>query len=111
MAYTNLGPLEEDVMDFIWMNGGKVTVKEIHSRLGKKRKIAYTTVMTIMSRLFEKGLLTRKKMGKGYIYQSKESRKQAVRSFVSDVFDRLVDQFGDEAVIAFSDEVKKASKK
>lgn len=67
--------------------------------------------MTIMTRLTNKGLLSRKKQGKAYVYTPNKSKEQTARSVVGKVFDSLVNQFGEEAVTAFSDEVDKASRK
>jgi predicted transcriptional regulator len=56
-----LGPLESNIMEAIW--GSKqtpITVRDIHVALNKTKKIAYTTVMSTMDRLFEKDLLDRK---------------------------------------------------
>lgn len=110
MSSKNLGPLEEKVMAFVW-GRENCTVSQVHSHLKKKRKLAYTTVMTIMARLVEKGFLSRKRQGRAFVYKPQKSRQQAARSMASSVFDRLVNQFGEEAIVAFSDEVKKAYKK
>ena len=65
-----LGPLESNIMEAIW--GSKktpITVREIHAALNKTKKIAYTTVMSTMDRLFEKDLLDRKiEKGRGGLY-------------------------------------------
>lgn len=53
-----LGPLEQDVMDVVWRLGD-ATVRDVHDELASQRKIAYTTVMTTMTRLAGKGLLRR----------------------------------------------------
>lgn len=62
----NLGPLEREIMNSIW-DTNEVTVREVHSRLKKKRDVAYTTVMTVMARLVGKEFLIRKKQGKAYL--------------------------------------------
>lgn len=97
-------------MSLIWSKGGS-TVSKIHSQLNKKREIAYTTVMTIMTRLCNKGFLTRQRLGRAFVYSPQKSRKQTAKNIVSAVFDKLVNQFGEEAVVAFSEELKKANKK
>lgn len=56
----DLGPLEAEVMRLVWEKG-EVQVEEVHQALLWDRKIAYTTVMTVMSRLSTKGVLTRRK--------------------------------------------------
>ncbi len=86
-------------------------VGEVHECISSRRKIAYTTVMTIMTRLVDKGLLTRKRLGKAYSYSPRKTKKETTRSVVGNIFHSLVEQFGEEAVVAFSDEVDKASSK
>lgn len=97
-------------MAFVWQRP-KSKVSDVYKFLRKMRKnLAYTTVMTVMTRLSEKGLLTRKRLGRAYVYSPKKSKKQVAKLMVSRVFDRLTDQFGEEAVVAFTDEIIKAKK-
>jgi predicted transcriptional regulator len=106
----SLGPLEKNVMDCVWREE-IVSVKDVHSCLKKSRKIAYTTVMTVMTRLTEKGLLKRKKHGKAFIYSPKRTREQTAKKMIGKIIDSLVDQFGEEAVVAFSDELEHQKRK
>ena len=106
MTSYNLGPLEQEVMDCIWKEK-EVTVSDIHACLKKRRKIAYTTVMTIMTRLAEKGFLARKMEGKAYVYTPKKTKEQTAKGVVKKIVNSLVDQYGQEAVTAFTDELKK----
>jgi len=57
-----LGPLETEIMQTIWQDE-RSTVKKVHRKLSQQRDIAYTTVMTTMSRLAEKGVLNRHREG------------------------------------------------
>jgi hypothetical protein len=56
---TVLGPLEHAVMRIVWAHAAPITVKHVFEALSADRDVAYTTVMTTMVRLAEKGLLTR----------------------------------------------------
>jgi predicted transcriptional regulator len=82
------GPLEAQVMPIMWRNG-QATVKQVHRELVDWRDIAYTTVMTTMERLTEKGVLTREKRGAAYVYTLARSREeyaaQAVRQIIEQV--------------------------
>jgi predicted transcriptional regulator len=71
-ARSNFGPLESAVMDTVWSAGEPVTVRVVVDRLnaGRAEPLAYTTVMTVMSRLAEKGVLGRQKRGRGFVYES-----------------------------------------
>lgn len=106
----NLGPLELEIMECIWEKGDS-TVSDIHSCLTKKREIAYTTVMTIMMRLWQKNYLKRTKDGKNYIYTPKKTKDQTIKNTVSQVLESLISKFGIEAVAYFSDEVEKYEKR
>ena len=67
-----LGPLEVDVMDAIWQFGPG-NVREVVSRL--ERKLAYTTVMTTLDRLFKKGLLEREMTDRAFVYTQRVTRE------------------------------------
>lgn len=108
-AYS-LGPLEKAIMDIVWQRK-KASVRDIHNTLKNKREIAYTTVMTIMTRLFDKGLLKRKKQGMAYVYLPDQSKEQIIHKSVKLVIDSFVNKFGREAVVAFTDELDKIQKK
>lgn len=99
-----LGPLEQDVMDCVWKNKSS-SVRDIYSCLKTTRKIAYTTVMTVMSRLTEKGYLDRKMVRNTYIYTPKIARKKTLKKTVAMLFDYLFDNFGEEAIASFVDEL------
>src|SRR6266536_2840020 len=65
-----LGPLEAEVMAVLWQADGPVSVREVVDRLnsGRAAALAYTTVMTVLSRLAGKGILVRKQQGRGFVY-------------------------------------------
>jgi len=95
-----LGPLEATVMETIWTAKKKpITVREIHEVLKKNKKIAYTTVMSTMDRLFEKGLLDRKiEKGRGglfYIYWPPLEKQSFQKSAVREVLASLIGNFGE----------------
>lgn len=99
-----LGPLESAVMDEMW-DRGQATVREIVDDVGKRRDLAYTTVMTIMSRLHEKGLLVRERDGKGYVYRPAFSREEHRARLSLELVRGLVDEFGDVALAQFAAEL------
>ena len=59
-----------------------------------------------MTRLTEKGLLIRKKQGKAFLYSPRRTKEQTAKAMIGKIVDSLVDQFGEEAVVAFSDEME-----
>ena len=68
-----LGPLEISVMDTLW-DRGEANVHDVAQRLG--RPLAYTTVMTTLDRLFKKGLLTRRKAERAFLYAARFTRQE-----------------------------------
>jgi predicted transcriptional regulator len=83
-----LGDLEAEIMECMW-ESGSASVREVHECLSEQRDIAYTTVMTVMSRLTEKGLLQRTQVGRAYLYAPVETRD----AFCTNIVRRVLDGF------------------
>lgn len=101
-----LGPLEAEIMDVVW-DRGEVTVRDVHRLLSTRRGIAYTTVMTTLGRLTDKGFLRRVEDQPAHHYLALVSREQYARSTVKSVVDWLIGHFPDPAVAYFVDRVEK----
>lgn len=87
-----LGPLEAEIMGLVWQQG-QTTVKQIHRMLSRQREIAYTTVMTTMSRLADKGILKRTRRGMAYLYRPSMSKTEFDRWVLRSVFGGLLKTF------------------
>lgn len=97
------GELEAEVMGVLW-HRGDASVRDVLEELRKKRKIAYTTVMTVMSRLHEKGILRRKLDASGaYIYTPSRDKKTFFEQMSRRAITNLIREFGDVAVAQFID--------
>ena len=105
-----LGPLEAEVMDVAW-DLGEVTVRDVHEALNESRAVAYTTVMTTMGRLADKGLLRRVEDQRAHRFTPLLTREQYADSTVKSVVDWLVSQFRDPAVAYFLDRVEEDDEK
>jgi predicted transcriptional regulator len=96
-----LGPLEAEVMQALWGADEPLTVRQLLEQLnrGRKPELAYTTVMTVMNRLAEKGALGRERRGRGYAYRptADDLAGLAVNSVVREFGDAAVAQFVDQA--------------
>ncbi|MEI6777752.1 MAG: BlaI/MecI/CopY family transcriptional regulator [Chloroflexales bacterium] len=92
-----LGPLETEIMQILWQEE-RSTVKKVHRKLSSQREIAYTTVMTTMSRLAEKGVLNRHREGLAYVYTPAISEEDFVTMVVHQVLDGLLDDYSDTAI-------------
>ena len=100
-----LGPLETEIMEVVW-ELDEVTVRDVHRRLNSHREIAYTTVMTTLGRLTDKGLLRREDGQPAHHYKPLVSRDQYASSTVKSVVDWLIGHFPDPAVAYFLDRVE-----
>lgn len=105
-----LGELEARILEILWDAGGWLNTREVLDILAVKRPLAYTTVMTILVRLSDKGLLERRKDGRAFAYHAvltreewtalrmrellavAESRAEALSHFVSGIDDADVAQ-------------------
>jgi predicted transcriptional regulator len=91
-------------MEEIWRQGDETTVKAVMEALNRKRrrKRAYTTYMTVMRRLDDKGLLGRRRSGRRDAYVPSLTREQYQQRRASAEVRGLVDEFGDVALAHFA---------
>jgi BlaI family penicillinase repressor len=80
----DLAPLELDCMNALWPSG-EATVREIQTALQPRRPRAYTTIMTILDRLAQKGIVERRKAGRAWVYRANVSADQARAHAVAQV--------------------------
>lgn len=85
-----LAPQELAVMKVIWRKGS-ATVRDVYETLRASRPIAYTTVMTTMNILEEKGFLGKTRVDRAYSYKPVRSRQQVVSAMVRDFVNRVFD--------------------
>lgn len=93
-----LGELELTIMRIVWARD-TVTVRDVLDALMETRPLAYTTVMTIMSRLADKGLLATTKQGKTYQYRAALTPDSLKAQAVGRVVQTLLADFGGEIAI------------
>lgn len=82
-----LGKLERRVMDEAWRRG-ESSVRDIFQSFDEQ--VAYTTVMTTLDRLHKKGLLTRRKNGRAFLYAPRVSREEMEQGVARDVIEGLL---------------------
>jgi predicted transcriptional regulator len=97
-----LGELEAEVMNLLWQRP-KQTVVEVEERLRCKRQIAHTTVLTTLDRMHRKGLLTREKQGKAFVYAPSYSREQFEQGLAQEVLGALLGGIGEPVLSTFID--------
>lgn len=109
MKTRGLGKLEQQIMDIVWQSKN-CSIREVVQKLQKKRFIAYTTVATVLQRLFVKGLVKRKTKKNGYWYSSKVSKDSYVKILSKTFIKTLVNSFGDVAVSSFAESIESLPK-
>lgn len=96
MTKRAFGTLELEILQIL-KTGDRMSVKEVHQRLGGKDK--YTTIMTVMARLAEKGELSRERVGLHYEYWMQTSPTKT-RSFVEQ-FKQKILGFKTTAIVSY----------
>lgn len=98
-----VGPLEYEVLRALW-GRSPASVGDVQDRLNTSRhdELAYTTVMTVLSRLHEKGLLDRTKQGRGYDYTPRFTEPGLVEHFSRQEVADVLKRYGSVAVNQFA---------
>ena len=110
------GDLEAVIMDRLWSWDHAATVREMLDDLTAERRLAYTTVMTVMDNLYRKGWLKRELDGKAYRYQPVSSRQEYSAELMRQVLAgsgdevatllRFVDRMTDQEATAVRDALR-----
>jgi predicted transcriptional regulator len=79
---------ELEIMKIVW-SLEKATVRDVYEKLLEQRKIAYTTVMTMMKILERKGHLMKKLEDRAYLYRPSQPRRQVISGMVREFIDRV----------------------
>lgn len=86
-----LGNLERRVMDHLWEASEPQTVREVHAAVSTPRELAYTTIMTVLRRLADKGLVTQHRADRAHRYAAMHGRDELVAGLMMDALDQVVD--------------------
>jgi len=79
---------ELEIMKIVWQLG-RATVRDVYETMLARRRIAYTTVMTMMKIMEEKQHLKRALDGRAYVYEATRPKKQMIREMVSEFINRV----------------------
>jgi BlaI family transcriptional regulator, penicillinase repressor len=83
----DLGDLQKAVMEIVWQ-AGEATVNQVRDKLRRKR-LAYTTVLSVMQKLDKAGWLTHREEGRAYVYRPAMTRDEAGRSSLRQFINRV----------------------
>ena len=80
VASKGIGPLEAEVLDVLWDASGWLTPGEVHEVISIRKELAYTTIMTVLSNLCDKGVLERRRDGRAFAYHPVQTREERTAS-------------------------------
>ena len=104
-----LGPLERRVMAELWKRGARTVSQTVESlNATSERKLAYTTVMTILVRLHEKAYVTREASGRSYVYAPAMDEDTLTASVGRRELRRLIERWGAASVAQFAEDLSAA---
>jgi predicted transcriptional regulator len=106
MKPATLGELEKQIMDIVW-ECISCSARDVLNKLETNRKLAYTTVATILQRLYDKGLLKRTEDKLGYIYSPKVTRESYSKNISHSFLKNFINSFGDTAIASFAESIDK----
>jgi predicted transcriptional regulator len=81
---------ELEIMKIVW-GRDSVTVRDVYETILERRKVAYTTVMTMLRILEEKGYLTKSDSEKAFVYAAAKTKERVVGGMVSEFLQRVFD--------------------
>ncbi len=97
-----LGHLEQDIMNVLWAREG-ATGKEVLVEIRRSRKIAITTVLTVLERLTKKGLVEKAKGESVYIFKPVYTKDEFTREVSQAVLEGVLELWSGPAVASFVD--------
>lgn len=104
-----LHELEHEIMDVVWsQRWTEFSVGDVLCVLQRRREIAYTTVMTTVARLHDKGILERRRDGKRYLYSPRYGRTELLEETARAVLKGLGREAGREALALLVDTASRA---
>ena len=107
--HPTLTPQELAIMKVVWSRD-TATVRDVYEVLREKRQIAYTTVMTMMRILEEKGYLKKTLVDRAHVYNPAQRRQQVIGAMVRDFLDRVFDGASDSLLVHLAKDNKLTEK-
>ena len=90
---------ELELMKIVWRHDRAVTVRDVYEDLRKRRPVAYTTVMTNMKTLEQKGYLRATQYERAHVYRPARPKHEVIRQMVRDFVDRVFNGAGQPLVV------------
>ena len=90
---------ELELMKIVWRHDEPVTVRDVYEELRARRPVAYTTVMTNMKTLEQKGYLKTSLQDRAHLYRPAKPKQQVVGAMVREFVDRVFNGAGQPLVV------------
>ena len=107
--HPTLTPQELAIMKVVWTRD-TATVRDVYEAMREKRSIAYTTVMTMMRILEEKGYLKKTLVDRAHVYKPAQRRQLVIGAMVRDFLDRVFDGASDSLLVHLAKDNKLTEK-
>ncbi len=104
MKSKQLSELEQEIMNIVW-ELETCSVRDVFAKVNQSKQLAYTTIATILQRLYEKGLVKRKEDHSVIFFSPKVSREIYSKNIVQSFIHKFVHSFGDTAIASFAESV------
>lgn len=101
------GPLEAKIMEILW-DGSEMVIKDVQQKLEREKKVSFNTVMTVMNRLVDKGIITKRTEGRVSLYKPVLSKSDFLESQSKELTHELIEEFGSVAVSHMLDALEEA---
>ncbi|MBM7607347.1 putative transcriptional regulator [Lysinibacillus composti] len=92
------GPLEAKIMDILWNASKEMSIKDVQHVLDQEKTTNFNTVMTVMNRLVDKGILQKRAEGRGSLYHPVQTRNAFLNEQSKEMTQELMDEFGNVVV-------------
>lgn len=81
-------PSELEILQILWDRGTPATVRDVLETLNEKKQRAYTSVMSLLNVMTDKGFLERTPQGRAFLYVPAQPREETLAGMVGDLLDR-----------------------
>ncbi len=108
MTQKKLSPLEQEAMIIVW-NLKSCHVREVMNKF--KKPLAYTTVATLLLRLYKKDMVSRKNEGSTWLYSPKSSSESYGKKMAKSFMVNFFESFGESAIVSFAESVESLPRK
>lgn len=89
----------------------KCHARDVVSKFGKTKPLAYTTVATLLDRLYKKGMVSRKIKESVFVYSAKSTSEEYGKKIAKSFLNNFFDSFGESAMVSFAESVESLPKK